>query len=362
MSFRFVIFFVLFFLIQVIMAKDSLRICKRFRLIDTIYYENYNHKLNLYLGLTKLNYNIYVISNNLHRLSRSRYKLNYSTHTPINYSFGFSYDKISLEVSFSKQYTFDRLKNVLRTKSNSLSVSIGGNKFIIEPSFMRFRGFYDSNSPRYDSLYRVHHGYYSDPSMEVWLLNITGMYFFNNKKYAHRSILGLSYHQKKSNGSWYLITNVLFNKIDSDSGLFSSPVKNIYRSVNQLNYLFLRCINSGIGYEYNFLPGKGKHFFLGTGLALLISFQQRILGFKNAEFIQSIKVSDAYNAKFSLGWTTDHFFVSIMGNFERMHVDFRKVQISTFNIPVYFTAGIRMNAKPTQIYQWFKSTKVYQWI
>ncbi|RME13678.1 MAG: DUF4421 domain-containing protein, partial [Bacteroidetes bacterium] len=156
---------------------------------DTTYYTSYSRKLNIYVGFSRLNYNLDISS-----LYKHPYKypinISYTTYTPLNYSFGFSYDKFSFGIGFAKKYDYDSTQSKPKTQYTAYNFSFGGNQFIIEPYYVKYKGFYDANTSSNDTTFKKHGRYHADPSMNIRSVKVNAIYFFNNKKFAYRSMSG----------------------------------------------------------------------------------------------------------------------------------------------------------------------------
>ncbi len=325
---------------------------------DTTCYTSYSHKLNIYVGSSRLNYNIDITSTFKHPYKYNT-NVNYTTFMPLSYSAGFSFDKISLGIGFAKKYDFDSTQSKPKTSYTAFNFSFGGNKFIIEPYYVKFKGFYDENTPNNDTTYKKNKKYHSDPSMTIQSIKVNGIYFLNNKRFAYRSLSGFTYRQLKSKGSWLLLANAYYTKLKSDSIIYPKSVELAYDSVEKLNSFEIAGGSIGGGYGYIWTPGKKKRFFIGFTAGLLFGIQQRNIHFKDSVSISETKFSSGFDFRFSTGWTTDKFFLVIYASGDRMQMKYLKVTMTPYTIPVNAVLGFRFNVKPPKFYRWFMNTKVY---
>ncbi len=329
---------------------------------DTIYYTSYTHKLNIYVGYSQLNYNFDISSTYQHPY-KYPININYTTNTPVNTSIGFSYDKISLGIGLSRKYTYDSTQSKPKTKFTAYNFSFGGNKFIIEPYYTSFKGFYDSNTPKNDTLsFKRTNRYHADPSMEIQSIKVNGIYFFNNKKFAYRALSGYSYRQMKSKGSWLAIANVYYTRMKSDSMIYPQSVELAYDSVKKINRFSTYGFNIGGGYGHTFAIGKKKRFFIGFTLGLMLGYQNRAIYFKDSIEVNDSKIGSAFDVRMSTGWTTDKFFLVVYTSADRVLIKYQKLTFSTYIVPVNFMLGFRFNLKPPKPYRWFMNTKLYSWL
>ncbi|GIV28345.1 MAG: hypothetical protein KatS3mg027_2159 [Bacteroidia bacterium] len=329
---------------------------------DTTYYTSYSHKLNIYLGSSQLSYNFDVSSAYKHPY-KYPININYTTNMPTNVSVGFSYDKISFGVGISKKYSYDSTLSKPKTSYDAYNFSFGGNKFIIEPYYVRFKGFYDANTPKNDTLYfKNTRRYHADPSMDIQSIKVNGIYFFNNKKFAYRSLSGFTYRQIKSTGSWLAIANIYYTKMKSDSVIYPKSVELAYDSVEKINQFSVYGLNVGGGYGHTFAFGKKKRFFIGFTAGLMLGYQNRVLYFKDSISVQESKMGSGFDVRLASGWTTDKFFMIVYASADRVILNYDKLKFITYTVPVNFVMGFRINVKPPKFYRWFMNTKLYSWM
>lgn len=328
---------------------------------DTTCYTSYSHKLNVYIGFSRLDYNLDISSTFKHNYKYST-NISYTTYTPLNYSLGFSYDKISLGIGFSKKYDYDSTQSKPKTQYISYNFSFGGNKFIIEPYYVKFKGFYDNNTPQNDTNFKKINRYHADPSMEISSLKVNGIYFFNNKKFAYRALSGFTNRQLKSKGSWLLIANAYSTRMKSDSIIYPKSVEIAYDTIKKLNgfSIYGGCLGGGYGHIFAF--GKKKRFFVGFTAGLMLSIQNQKVYFKDSISVTKTRTTSGFDFRFSTGWTTDKFFCVVYATADRVEMHYLKATFTPYTVLANFMLGFRFNVKPPKFYQWFMNTKVYKWL
>lgn len=328
---------------------------------DTTYYTSYSHKLNIYMGFSRLNYNLDISS-----LYKHPYKyptnISYTTYTPLNYSFGFSYDKFSFGIGFAKKYDYDSTQSKPKTQYTAYNFSFGGNKFIIEPYYVKYKGFHDANTSKNDTMFKKHNRYHADPSMSITSIKTNAIYFFNNKKFAYRSMSGYTYRQLKSAGSWLLIGNVYYTSMRSDSIIYPKSVELAYDTLKKLNGFSIYGGSIGGGYGHIFAFGKKKRFFIGFTAGLMLGMQRQKVYFKDSVSVEKSKTAGAFDVRFSTGWTSDVFFFVVYANADRVQMKYEKLTFTPYTVPVSIMMGFRFNVKPPRPYRWFMGTKLYSWM
>lgn len=328
---------------------------------DTTCYTSYAHKLNVYIGFSWLNYNLDINSTFKHPYKHP-INISYTTYTPLNYSLGFSYDKISFGLGFAKKYDYDSTQSKPKTKYTAYNFSFGGNKFIIEPYYVRYKGFYDANTPNNDTTFKKSNRYHADPSMDIYSIKVNSIYFLNNKQFAYRSLSGFTNRQLKSKGSWLLVASGYYTYMHSDSIIYPNSVKLAYDTVKKLNQFIIYGINAGGGYGHIFALGKKKRFFIGFTAAILLGYQNQKLYFKDSISVTKSKTAGGFDFRASTGWTTDKFFFIVYVSADRVRLNYEKLTFTPFTVPVNAVLGWRFNVKPPKFYRWFMDTKVYRWL
>jgi hypothetical protein len=328
---------------------------------DTTCYVSYVDKLNIYVGYSIINYKLSIHSNFKHTYKYPT-DIDYTTNTPVNYSFGFSYDKISLSIGLGRKYNMDSTLSKPQSEYKSFFFSFGGNKFIIEPYLVRFKGFYDESTPKHDSMFKYHKRYFTDPSMEAISFKINGVYFFNHQRFAYRSLSGFTYRQLKTRGTWLLVANMYLTRLKSDSIIYPPTVIMAYDSIKRLNGFVSSGFGVGGGYGLILAPGKKKRFFVGATFAILLGGQMRQLFFKDSITVNDNSLNYGIDFRLAVGWTTNRFFLTAYSSGDLVSHTFQKVTYNYYIVPVNFNMGFRFNVKPPKFYQRFMKTRLYNWL
>ena len=358
--------FLFFGILQILRAQEGVdikvQVNKSPQKFDTTCYKSFSDKL--ILGFTE-SYKSYGITAHSKRKNPYSYNpdINYIAESKVNYGALISYDKLSIEFAFSSSISMnDSTKG--KSTIKSLAFSFGGNKFLIEPSYYKFKGFYDQNTGNYDSAaYKKTGIYFKNPSLQAVQYKLKFLYFFNYKRYANRASSSYSYRQLKTKGSWVFAAQGFYNDVSTDSSLWPTKVALAYDTLRNLNHFKIYGGGVWFGYGFNWVFGKRKNLFLSVIAVGLLNFQEQEYNLKDSSFIikeqkfsisPDIRISGGYNAK------RFFFIVSAISDYNAMLV--RRTQLQTVVIPVSAYLGYRFNMKMPKLYKKFTETKLYNWL
>lgn len=198
--------------------------------------------------------------------------------------------------------------------------------------------------------------------MNIYSIKANGIYFLNNKRFAYRALSGFTYRQLQTKGSWILVATGYYTYMKSDSIIYPKSVELAYDSVKKLNGFIIYGGGIGGGYGFTWAPGKKKRFFIGLTSALLVGIQQQRVYFKDSISTEKSVTAVGLDVRFSMGWTTDKFFLVTYGSADRIRMTYSKVTFTPYSVPINIILGFRFNIKPPGFYRWFMNTKVYNWL
>jgi hypothetical protein len=146
----------------------------------------------------------------------------YNAAAKIGIGVGFDWDKFGF--SFGLFTLPSDEEHTGTTDYSNFSLAIGGTKYIIEGSYREYKGFYDENTPQYDSANFAHTGiYYQDPDLTGKYVKGNIVYVFSNKKFCIKSAYSSVYRQVKSAGSFISIANVYYEEVTSANKIIPRP-------------------------------------------------------------------------------------------------------------------------------------------
>ncbi len=265
---------------------------------DSSYYETHNDVMHGRLALLQ-KYNVLHYKKTIEDRS-----VNYSTHTLHGLGAGFSYDWVTINLSFGVRYNGeDREKD--KPKYLDIQLHAYSKKFILDIFGQRFKGLYVPGDKDADG------NFHYCPDLESRLLGGSFQYILNNKRFSFRSSFLQTDWQKRSAGSLLLGLESYFGRITADSSLLP------YRTdVDPSGHLakkdFFWQVGPTIGYAYTIVIKK--HFFVTGSFAESFNYGRRVTAEEYGEratskFVAnpSYRIMTGYNTS---GWAIALFYVN----------------------------------------------------
>ncbi len=133
------------------------------------------------------------------------------------------------------------------TKTLNSNLNFGGNIWFVENTVRYFKGFYDSNTPTYDTTFKETGNYYYQPNFTNTLFRSKFLYCTNHKRYAFRSAYANNYRQLKSGATWIFSANATYNYMRNDSSFFPLAARPYYGDYGTMNGLKVFGISTNAG-------------------------------------------------------------------------------------------------------------------
>ncbi|MGZ4038825.1 MAG: DUF4421 family protein, partial [Bacteroidia bacterium] len=223
---------------------------------DSTRYVKYNSRLIVSFYQSYRQYNIemqqYMIKDTI-----GKSKMNYFAQANNVTGIQINYDKIGFSIGFKS--TEPKGTDKVKTGSTNyfdLGVNIGGNRWILETAYRRYQGFYDKNTPAYDTSFKKTGVYYQDPNMVNTVFKAKFLYFTNNKKFAFKSGYSSNYRQIKSAATWVFTANMYYNTLNTDSSFFPKQVHSYYDTHAYLRGLDLFAFSVYAGASVNLVAWR----------------------------------------------------------------------------------------------------------
>lgn len=240
------------------------------------------------------------------------------------------FDKISFSFGYKTvPPTEDVIKKKGLTEYTSFNLSFSLYRFRIETSYRNYHGFYDYNTPHYDTAFKRTGVYTQNPTMNVRSIRAKTIFIFNKKRFSYNAAFYNTARQLKSSHSLMIVNNIYSYLFSADSSLFPVPAQPFYQQYGDMNYFGVKGISIGPGYSGNLVLFKTLYF--NTTFSTLFDFQRRdYRTLSGAYEDQYWHVGFAGDARFALGLNGKRLFSSI-----------------TFRMDVnsYLGDGIRINPR-----------------
>jgi hypothetical protein len=335
--------------------RDSMRTIRN--TIDTNYIRKYPDRFIVTLSQSYRQYDIrftQTMSEDTGIFSRPQWIADANASSGISVDF----DKISFSFGYKTvPPTEDVVKKRGLTEYTSFNLSFSFYRFRFETSFRNYHGFYDYNTPHYDTSFQTTGIYTQNPTMNVRSIRAKTIFIFNKRRFSYGSAFYNTARQLKSSQSLLIVNNIYSYLFSADSSLIPEFSQPYYQQFGDLNYFGVKGISIGPGYSANLVLFKTLYF--NTTFSTLFDFQRR--NYKTVGGVYEDKywhVGFAGDARFALGLNGKRLFTSVtfrmdvnsyLGDGMRINPRFKSLD---FNI------GYRFGFKQRN---WVKKMKANKW-
>jgi hypothetical protein len=322
---------------------------------DTCRYQKFHSNLMIGIFQTYRNFNNefqqYMIPD-----TGNLSKNNYFAESKLNTGLEMSYDKFSLGIAF-KSTPQKNNSGKGNTKTFNSNLNFGGNKWFLENSVRYFKGFYDSNTPNYDTTFKETGNYYYQPNFTNTLFRSKFLYFTNHKRYSFRSAYICNYRQLKSGATWIFSANTSYNYLRNDSSFFSPASRSFYNNYGNMNGMKVFAFSINAGGAASLVLWRA--FFVHMMFIVGPEKQWRTYNYLNESSTNLSYFSLSGDLRFSIGLNFKRFyFISFSSNdFAVYNSSF--VGLTNKSIGGGFIMGWRFNSKTPNFYKKFQSSKIY---
>ena len=344
----------------------SVNILSAQKIWDSTYYVKYKSRLIVSLFQSYRNYNI-ELQQYLKKDTLGISKINYIAQANNISGIEFNYDKIN----FSFGYASIPPKNASKTgntKHFNIGMNVGGNKWILETGYRRYQGFYDKNTPNYDTNYSKvdtlnpgKTGIYTQfPHMVSTSYKMKFLYFTNNKRFSFKSGYSCSYRQLKSSFSWVITANGYYNTLNSDSSFIPRQVQRFYDTHANIKGLDVAAFSVYGGASFNLVMWRALFF----NVTFLVGPEEQWRTYKYHNDTLNYNRTIFYNAisgdlRGSMGLNFKRWYVSLTGVTDFSYYKSGEMFFLSKYFSGAFSLGYRFKVKAPKIYQRFQQTKLY---
>lgn len=322
---------------------------------DTTRYQKFNSDVMIGIFQSYRNFNNefqQYMRNDAIGLSRN----NYMAESRLTAGLEINYDKFSL--AFAVRST-PQANSAGKGNTHTLNgnFNFGGNKWFLENTARYFKGFYDANTPGYDTTFKETGNYRLQPNLTHTLLRSKFLYFTNHKRYAFRSAFACNYRQLKSGATWILSANTGYNYLRNDSSFFapvSRPFYGGYASMNGLK-VFSASLNVGAAGSLVLWRAAFIHLMFIAGPEQ--QWRTYTYADKASQHLSYFSISG--DLRFSVGFNFKRFYFMSFSTNNVSVYNSSFVGLTNASVGGGFIMGWRFNYKPPAFYKKFQSTKIY---
>jgi len=328
---------------------------------DTNYYKKYNNRLIVTFYSTQRYFEV-GFKQKYFSDSLAKTSINFKSTAPETYGFGLAYDKISISYDYRTVMPDDNtLFKTGYNKVNSLVFNFGGNHWMLENSWRRFRGFYDNNTIQNFSGYDTTKPYFQNPSMQSSTIRSKFLIFSNYKRFAYKSAYGNMYRQLKSAATLLLAGNLYAQKLTSDTSAFiPSYLREYYGDIAHLNNVNTKGLSTCAGFAFNLVIFK--RIFFNMTIALGPDFQWRTTKTFDGKQTQSMYTTFSADSRFALGFNNRNVFITFYSanDINELKSNFWEIKQKYFSGGV--NIGYRFRVKEYKAIKNMKGQKLYKLI
>lgn len=276
---------------------------------DTNYYKKYSSRLIVTFYSTQRYYEV-GFNQKYFSDSLAKTSISFKSNAPETFGLGLAYDKIAIAYDYRTVQPDDNtLFKTGYNKVNSLSFNIGGNHWMLENSWRRFRGFYDNNTAQNYAGYDTTKPYFQNPSMESNTFRSKFLIFSNYKRFAYKSAYGNMYRQMKSAATLLLSGNLYYQTLSSDTAFVPFYLREYYGDIAHLNDVNIKGISTCAGFAFNLVIFK--RFFFNMTIALGPDFQWRNTSSFDGKNSKNMYTTFSADSRFALGFNNRNVFITI---------------------------------------------------
>lgn len=342
--------------ISIFLFSNTLQAQKKRKIKDTVYYQKYNERLIVSVFQSYKNFGI-DISQKLTKDSLGQSKATYIAESNYITGLEFNYDKLNISFGINSKPPANQAQKG-STSYKNFALNIGGNKWLIENSYRRYKGFYNTNTGSYDTSFK-HTGIFTqNPSLTSELYKTKFLFFTNSNKFSFKSGYSCSYRQLKTAFSFVLSGNIFYNRLNSDSSFVPFQARYYYsdhQSINGLNVFAFSVYGGG---SFNLVLWKA--FF--TNLTLIIGPEEQ---WRTYSYLDTYKTETRFytsisgDFRASMGLNFKKFFTLISYTSDFSWYNSSQLEFKSKYYSVNFAIGLRLHVKTPKFYQRFQETKLY---
>lgn len=325
---------------------------------DTTYYRKYNDKLIVSIYVSERRYNI-GMSQRFDSSPLLNTDLDFQADANKVTGIELAYDKVGVSFGIKATPPLD-VNRKGKTDYKNFNFSFGGNRWLLETSLRRYKGFYDNNTSNYTPGFDSIKNFYQDPNFLNRSVRAKFLYFFNHKKFSYKSAYSCNYRQLKSAFSWIVVSNFYHNKLVTDSSFIPDPLKFYYNRQAYLSQLNTTGLSVGGGFSCNIV--LWKKIFANITLAFNPELQFARYGYFPTANEKGVRLTTAGDIRASIGYNGKKFFYILTSQNDLCNFSYGKMKVENTFFSGAFAFGYRFGLRTPGFYKKFQGTKMYGWL
>jgi len=270
------------------------------------------------------------------------------------------YDKISFSLGITTPIAESEIVRKGKTKYYDYSLAFTGHAYRLELGFRSYKGFYEQNTPNYDSAFTDTSAYFQRPTMQNVLIKSKFLYFFNNRRFSYSAAYTNTYRQLKTAGSLFAYSDIFYNALFDPNGFLPAQVDSLYGKYRTLAAFETYGMTLGGGYTFNLVMFHSLYINATFGLGCQL-YQQNTLSYDGIINESRFKVGlTGADVRGALGYNGKNFFISAILNFDISVYNASKVEVTANFISGCFSYGYRFKFKERNWVKWMKNNRFYR--
>lgn len=327
---------------------------------DTNYVKRYNDRLALSLFQSQKSFE-FDFTQSLTNDSTGTSPLNFIARSNTVSGISVAYDKISFSLGLKTPVAESELAKKGKTDYIDYSIAFTSSKYRLEAAFKNYKGFYESNTAKYDSSFNDTTPYFKRADMNSFLMKVKFFWFFNKKRrFSYAASYNNTYRQVKSSGSFFAYSDLFYHRISDPRGFIPPQLQAAYSHYGQLNNIKATGLTLGGGYSFNLVLFRTVYFNGTVGLAGQF-YQQQTSSYDRLVNTKVFKggITGA-DIRAALGYNAKNFFLSFTFVNEISVYKFSKVSVTGTLYAAVFSLGYRFPFRERKWIKWVKENKYYK--
>jgi hypothetical protein len=245
------------------------------------------------------------------------------------------------------------------TKTFNIGLNFGDNRWLLENYYRSFKGFYNKNTPNFDTNFTKTNQYNLQPGLSSKLFMTRLMYFTNHQNFSYKSGFGSDFRQLKSAATWILGGSFNVYDLKNDSALFPKQARPLFNDYGNLQSFHSANLSFNVGAAVTIVLFKA--WFINGSFTTGPEQQWRSYNLGNGNFRHLSYIAFSGTARGSFGINLKKFYLLYsISNDYNIYDSFKIMAFQSQSVTNNFTFGWRFHTGTPTFYKKFQQTKLYK--
>jgi hypothetical protein len=302
---------------------------------DTTRIKDLSQKLSIWFYGIRKNYGLEIENITTNKT------LSFLPNGKTNIGLGFNYKWMGIGIAFAAPWNKNDNDIYGNTKKLDLQVNVFSRTFGLDFSLQYYKGYYLSNP--LDFLDWQYDYYPQLPEMGTLGAELSGYYFFNNKKFSYRAAFVRNEIQKKSAGSIILGGYLRWDVASTPNGFVPVDFPDSIESKYDILSYFSG--NYGISFGYTYTLVFFKKFFMNLSLVPGVGVKTLLFNSKEKSYRPKGGLAARAVTRFALGYEHKYFYLGLSSIIISSNFEFDNYSISSSSTKFRMFIGKRFNVQ-----------------